>query len=157
MNPGDLTPAAREKLRTDAMLHPAPDLPGLATRPFNDTVLALCGQAGLTIFTLEAFNGDVKGMPEKAAALGLNELNRQTLCLLFIVGFPEKKEMLRALRTPGFYEETVLPWALDLPPDPARMARLLGEWQRYMMHTAASIVQVLPKEDSADPNAPPNS
>jgi hypothetical protein len=154
-----LTDSQREALRTEAMLHPAPDLPSLKTRPFNDTVLALCKEAGLTLFTLEAFDGDVTGkedMVARASALGVAELNRQCLCLLFIVGCPDVKGMLKAVRSPSFYDQ-VIEWSLDLPSDPDRMANIFGEWQRYMLHTAASLVKVLPKDNDTGPTPPPNS
>ena len=151
-----LTDGEREHLRTDAMLHPSPDLPGLPTRPFNDTVLALCAEAGLSIFTMEAFDGDVKGAAEKAQSLGMKELNRQCLCLLFIVGYPDVKGMLKAIRSADFYDQ-VLEWSLALPEDPERMMRIMEEWKRYMLHTMASLVKVMPKGGDTGTPPPPNS
>lgn len=157
MNAADLTPDQREALKLDAMLHEAPDVPGLVTRPFNDAVLGLCAQVGLSLFTLEAFGGDFDKMQERATSLGYAELNRQCLCLLYLVGFPDVKAMCRATRDPDFYEAHVLPWALELPHDPARMSQLLGEWQRYTLHSLAAVVKVLPREGDSPGFEPPNS
>lgn len=157
MTAPDLTPAQREALKLDAMLHEAPEVPGLDTRPFNDAVLGLCAQLGLSLFTLEAFGGEFDKMQERANALGYAEMNRQCLCLLYLVGFPDVKAMLKATRDPDFYEAHVLPWALTLPNDPQRMGRLLAEWQRYTLHSLAAVVKVLPREGDAPDFTPPNS
>jgi hypothetical protein len=146
----------RDRHNTDAMLHPAPDVPGLQLRPFNDAVLALCGELGLTLFTLEAFAGDMSNLSAKAESIGAKELNRQCLTLIYILGFEDRKQMLRHTRDPEFYANHVLPWSIDLPADPARIGNLLSEWRRYMVHMAAAIVKVIPRGE-ADPDAPPNS
>lgn len=152
-----MTPDERSALNTDAMLHPAPDIPGLDLRPFNDAVLAICGELGLTIFTLEAFGGETTNLQARAESLGAKELNRQCLTLLYVLGFPDRKQMLRHVRDPEFYHNHVLPWAIDLPDDPGRIGKLFGEWIRYIKHMAAAIVKVIPREDAIDPSEPPNS
>ena len=158
----DLTPAERERLNNEAMLHPAPQIPGLDLRPFNDGTLGLCGELGLTFFTLEALfeareAGD-QAAPLAIQKLGLKEVNRQCLTLLFLLGYEPVENAVRLAYEADAYSRHVLPWVLRQRYQGSLMALVFKEWGRFMQHWTAACFEVAPRpDDSPDPRAPKNA
>lgn len=154
-----LTDAERERLNTEALTNPAPNIAPLHLRPFNDGTLGLCSILGLSLFTLDAMMAaegadEMQRSSNALRTLGFAEVNRQCHFVFFMLGHPSIEEMLRLVNQPEAYPKHVLPWLLAQRYDGALVPRMLEEWSRFMRHFLAASVKVLPRggEDDSPKN-----
>lgn len=140
-----LTPE-QERARRDAFLRPAPNLPAWELRPFSFSALDLCAELGLKLFTLEEID---------RSKIDQRTLTRECFTVLYMLGKDPLDEMLRTILEPDAYERHIRPWVWQHGQDATLIPRLLAEWQRFMVHYAASMVKVLPREEEKPGETPP--
>ena len=120
------------------------EIAGLKLRPFSLGSLSICRRVKLTMLTGEA-------APE---TLTDDEKQQQIVAFLYIQSQPVP-DVLRAIQSPRFFDETVLPFSLELPMEAFPLA--IAEIQRVIEAASAAFVEVAPKPDDKPEDAPPNS
>jgi hypothetical protein len=134
---------AREQILEDAFTEPGTEVAGLKLRPFSLGTLNLCRRLKLTLFT---------GQPE--AELSDDEKQRQIIAFLFLQSRP-LDEVLRAVRSPDFDDEHLLPFSLTLPL--SAIPEAVAEIQRIMDSAGAAVVEIEAKPGCKSDSPPPNS
>lgn len=132
-----------EQLETTFTQAPA-EIAGLKLRPFSLGSLSLCRRIKLTMLTGEAD-------PE---TLSDEEKQQQIVAFLFIQSQPVP-DVLKAIQSPDFFDEHILPFSLELPMEAFPLA--IKEIQRVIDAASAAFVEVAPKPDEKPEDAPPNS
>ena len=120
------------------------DVLGLKLRPFSLGSLSICRRIKLSMIT-----GDAK-MDE----LNDEEKQRQIIAFLYIQSQPVQT-VLKAIQSPNFYDEYVLPFSMDLPLH--AIPEAVQEIQRVMAEAGAAYVEVQSKPGDKPEDAPPNS
>ena len=120
------------------------EIAGLKLRPFSLGSLSICRRVKLTMLTGEA-------APE---SLSEDEKQQQIVAFLYIQSQPIP-EVLKAIQSPRFFDETILPFSLGLPMEAFPQA--IKEIQRVIDSASAAFVEVQPKPDEKPEDAPPNS
>ena len=123
---------------------PPAEIAGLRLRPFSLGSLSICRRVKLTMLTGEA----------DPQTLSDDEKQQQIVAFLFIQSQPVP-DVLRAIQSPDFLGEHVLPFSLGLPMEAFPQA--IREIQRVIDAASAAFVEVLPKPDDKPEDAPPNS
>lgn len=116
---------------------------GLKLRPFSLGTLNLCRRLGLTLFTGQQDDG-----------VSDDEKQRQIVAFLFLQSRP-MDEVLRAVRSPDFDDDYLLPFSLTLPL--STIPDAVSEIQRIMDAAGAAVVEIERKPGAQTDDAPPNS
>ena len=132
-----------ETLETSFITPPA-EMFGLKLRPFSLGSMQLCRKLRLTMLT-----GDAK--PED---LSEEEQQLQIVAFLYIQSKPVP-EILRAIQSPNFRDEVLLPFSMELPL--AAIPEAVEEIKRVMNEAGAAYVEVQQKPGEKPEDAPPNS
>jgi hypothetical protein len=119
------------------------EIAGLKLRPFSLGSLSICRRLKLTMLTGEA----------DAETLSEDEKQQQIVAFLYIQSQPIP-EVLQAIQSPRFFDETVLPFSLSLPME--AFPEAIREIQRVIDSASAAFVEVQPKPDEKPEDAPPN-
>jgi hypothetical protein len=133
----------RSALLESAFSEASCEIAGLKLRPFSLGSLSICRRVKLTMLT-----GEVS--PE---SLSDDEKQQQIVAFLFIQSQPIP-EVLRAIQSPRFLDDTILPFSLRLPMEAFPLA--IREIQRVIDLASAAFVEVQPKPDEKPEDAPPN-
>jgi hypothetical protein len=120
------------------------EIAGLKLRSFSLGSLSICRRVKLTMLTGEA-------APE---TLTEDEKQQQIVAFLYIQSQPIP-EVLKAIQSPRFFDETILPFSLTLPMEAFPQA--IAEIQRVIDAASAAFVEVQPKPDEKLEDAHPNS
>ena len=88
-----------------------------------------------------------------AETLSEDEKQQQIVAFLYVQSQPIP-EVLRAIQSPRFFDETVLPFSLSLPME--AFPEAIREIQRVIDSASAAFVEVQPKPDEKPEDAPPN-
>lgn len=119
------------------------EIAGLKLRPFSLGSLSICRRLKLTMLTGEA----------DAETLSEDEKQQQIVAFLYVQSQPIP-EVLKAIQSPRFFDETVLPFSLSLPME--AFPEAIREIQRVIDSASAAFVEVQPKPDEKPEDAPPN-
>ena len=119
------------------------DLLGLKLRPFSLGSLSICRRTKLTMITGDA----------KLDELDDEEKQRQIIAFLYIQSQPVQT-VLKAIQSPNFYDEYVLPFSMELPLN--IIPEAVQEIQRVMAEAGAAYVDVQSKPGDKPEDAPPN-
>jgi len=119
------------------------DVLGLKLRPFSLGSLSICRRIKLTMITGDA----------KLDDLDDEEKQRQIIAFLYIQSQPVQT-VLRAIQSPDFYDEFVLPFSMDLPLH--AIPEAVQEIQRVMAEAGAAYIDVQSKPGDKSEDAPPN-
>ena len=132
-----------ETLET-AFITPPPEMFGQKLRPFSLGSMQICRKLKLSMLT-----GDSK--PED---LSEEEQQLQIVAFLYIQSKPIP-EILRAIQSPNFRDDVLLPFSMELPL--AAIPAAVEEIKRVMNEAGAAYVEVQPKPGEQPDDAPPNS
>ena len=119
------------------------EIAGLKLRPFSLGSLSICRRLKLTMLTGEA----------DAETLSEDEKQQQIVAFLYVQSQPIP-EVLKAIQSPRFFDETALPFSLSLPME--AFPEAIREIQRVIDSASAAFVEVQPKPDEKPEDAPPN-
>ena len=119
------------------------EIAGLKLRPFSLGSLSICRRLKLTMLTGEA----------DAETLSEDEKQQQIVAFLYVQS-QSIPEVLKAIQSPRFFDETVLPFSLSLPME--AFPEAIREIQRVIDSASAAFVEVQPKPDEKPEDAPPN-
>jgi hypothetical protein len=119
------------------------EIAGLTLRPFSLGSLSICRRVKLTMLTGEA----------DAESLSEDEKQQQIVAFLYIQSQPIA-EVLKAIQSPSFFDDTVLPFSMQLPMEAFPQA--IQEIQRVIDSASAAFVEVQAKPDEKPEDAPPN-
>lgn len=119
------------------------EIAGLKLRPFSLGSLSICRRLKLTMLTGEA----------DAETLSEDEKQQQIVAFLYVQSQPIP-EVLKAIQSSRFFDETVLPFSLSLPME--AFPEAIREIQRVIDSASAAFVEVQPKPDEKPEDAPPN-
>ena len=119
------------------------DVLGLKLRPFSLGSLRICRRIKLTMITGDA----------KLDDLDDEEKQRQIIAFLYVQSQPIQT-VLRAIQSPNFYDEYVLPFSMDLPLH--AIPEAVQEIQRVMAEAGAAYIEVQSKPGDKPEDAPPN-
>lgn len=119
------------------------EIAGLKLRPFSLGSLSICRRLKLTMLTGEA----------DAETLSEDEKQQQIVAFIYVQSQPIP-EVLKAIQSPRFFDETVLPFSLSLPME--AFPEAIREIQRVIDSASAAFVEVQPKPDEKPEDTPPN-
>jgi hypothetical protein len=120
-----------------------PEIAGLKLRPFSLGSLSICRRLKLTMLTGGA---DPESLTEE-------EKQQQIVAFLYVQSQPIP-EVLRAIQSSRFFDETILAFSLELPMEAFPQA--IREIQRVIDTASAAFVEVQAKPDDRPEDAPPN-